>query len=126
MKFIVVPILCLLVLAQTFSKWLIVLEYKLNKDYITKNLCINRDIPKLHCNGKCQLMRKLAEEEKQNAPANTGNQTKETEQNVLFSQIIIIPSIASPGIEEKRYNTEYILSDYTSPPISIFRPPALA
>jgi len=52
------------VLSQTFSKMLIVAEYELNKDYIARNLCVNRNKPKMHCNGKCHMMRKMKQEEK--------------------------------------------------------------
>jgi hypothetical protein len=41
-------------------------SFKINQDYISKVLCINRDKPKLHCNGKCVLMQRIkAEEEKE-------------------------------------------------------------
>jgi hypothetical protein len=51
-------------MAQTFSRFFIVVDYQLNKDYIAKNLCINKDKPKMQCNGKCHMMKKLAQEEK--------------------------------------------------------------
>jgi len=38
-------------------------EYAINYDYIAKVLCINKDKPKLSCNGKCQLMKKLKEQQ---------------------------------------------------------------
>jgi len=38
-------------------------EYVINYDYIAKVLCINKDKPELSCNGKCQLMKKLAQQE---------------------------------------------------------------
>jgi len=34
-------------------------DYAVNKEYITKNLCENRNKPKLNCNGKCHLMKQL-------------------------------------------------------------------
>jgi hypothetical protein len=34
-------------------------DYALNKEYIAKNLCENRNKPKLNCNGKCHLMKQL-------------------------------------------------------------------
>lgn len=37
-----------------------VLEYVVNYEYISKVLCINKDKPKMHCNGKCHLMQELA------------------------------------------------------------------
>ena len=35
------------------------IDYVVNKEYITKNLCENRNKPKLNCNGKCHLMKQL-------------------------------------------------------------------
>lgn len=72
MKLITVPILILLIMTQVFSNWFVVLSFKLNQDYIAKNLCENRYRPKLNCKGNCVLMKKLKQEEKkeQNAPAN--------------------------------------------------------
>ena len=34
-------------------------DYAINKEYISKNLCENRSKPKLNCNGKCHLMKQL-------------------------------------------------------------------
>ena len=34
-------------------------DYAINKEYIAKNLCENRNKPKLNCNGKCHLMKQL-------------------------------------------------------------------
>jgi len=71
MKLIAIPILILLLMTQTFSKWFVVLSFNLNRDYIAKNLCENRSRPVLKCNGNCVLMKKMKQEEKQeqqNAP----------------------------------------------------------
>lgn len=38
-------------------------EYAINYDYIAKVLCLNRDQPELQCNGKCQLMQKLKQQQ---------------------------------------------------------------
>jgi len=54
---------------QTFSSFLIEADFFLNKDYIAKNLCVNRDKPMMHCNGKCFLAKKLNEEGKNQSPA---------------------------------------------------------
>lgn len=71
MKFIAVPILILLIMSQTFSRWCVVMSFKMNQDFIAKNLCENRYRPKMNCNGNCILMKKLKQQEKQeqNAPA---------------------------------------------------------
>jgi hypothetical protein len=65
MKFIVIPILLLLIMTQTFSKWFVVMAFNLNREYIAKNLCENRYRPQLNCKGNCVLMKKMKQEEKQ-------------------------------------------------------------
>ena len=50
-------------LAQTFSKSFIVADYYMNTGAFAKN-CVNKAKPKMHCNGKCQMMKKLKEQEK--------------------------------------------------------------
>lgn len=54
---------------QTFSPFVIQTEYLLNKSYIAKNLCVNRDKPMMHCNGKCFLAKQLRAQEKQEQQA---------------------------------------------------------
>ena len=53
------------VLLQAFSNALVVTGYELNKEYIANHLCVNRDKPKMHCNGCCHLKKELAQNEKQ-------------------------------------------------------------
>ncbi|APG66470.1 hypothetical protein LPB136_10235 [Tenacibaculum todarodis] len=44
-------------------------EYAIKYDYISKVLCINVDKPELQCNGKCYLMKKLENEQKEDRKA---------------------------------------------------------
>lgn len=37
-----------------------VVEYVVLYDYITKELCVNKDKPEMKCNGKCHLMKEMA------------------------------------------------------------------
>tara|TARA_B100000953_G_C17899380_1_gene383865 strand:+ start:433 stop:765 length:333 start_codon:yes stop_codon:yes gene_type:complete len=49
-----------------------VFDYVVNQDYIAEYLCINKDKPEMHCDGKCYLMQMLEEqrnEKKQNLPS---------------------------------------------------------
>jgi len=55
-------------LAQTFSKSFIVADYYMNTGAFAKN-CVNKAKPKMHCNGKCQMMKKLKEQEKKEEQA---------------------------------------------------------
>lgn len=38
------------------------MEYVLDYEYISKVLCVNKEKPALKCNGKCHLMKQLANE----------------------------------------------------------------
>lgn len=70
LKYSVVILLILLTAFQTFSKWCMILEYQANKEFIAKNLCINRARPACCCHGKCYLEKKLkADEGSQQMPA---------------------------------------------------------
>lgn len=42
-------------------------EYALNQKYISEFLCINKDKPKLQCNGKCHLTKQI-EKQKEKDP----------------------------------------------------------
>ena len=50
--------------AQTFQQAVIVLDYYVNTSAYSKN-CENKAIPTMHCNGRCQMMKKLKQQEKQ-------------------------------------------------------------
>lgn len=39
--------------------------FKANQPFIAKELCVNKDRPELHCNGKCFLMTKMREVHRQ-------------------------------------------------------------
>ncbi len=65
-KQIAASLLLLCFMAQTFSRAAIVSSYYVNTAGYAKN-CINKAKPKLHCNGRCQMMKKLKQEEKKDA-----------------------------------------------------------
>src|SRR6188768_4226745 len=125
MKLVLVPILMLLLFTQTFSKWAIVLEYQLNKDYIAQKLCVNKVKPKLNCNGKCQMMKRLAEEEKENSSNTSNNTSKIKIQELLFSNETNQPAMLLLIAPQLAYNEEppYFIHGVPSP--SIFHPPAI-
>ena len=60
--------LFILTLIMFLKPILPVLEYIVNYDYISKVLCINKDKPTLHCNGKCHLMKELAKASENEKP----------------------------------------------------------
>jgi hypothetical protein len=124
MKLVIAPIFLLLVLIQTFSKWIIWADYELNKDYIAKVLCENKKRPMLHCNGKCQLAKKMAAEEA-DAKKSARNSTSAGMQfsNILFDDFLLITAPPIKPREDQRYT---LLSSAATCRIylpAIFHPP---
>jgi hypothetical protein len=122
MKTIAIPILMLLLMTQTFSKWSLILQYEWNKKYIASILCENKSKPQLHCNGNCVLMKKMKAEEQQHTPSNN-QPIKITTLETIF---VCDPGdyTISPGMQEQTvFNTTYLTRKYISPHFSIFHPP---
>lgn len=107
-------------LAQTFSKALIVAEYRLNRDYIAKFLCVNRDKPKMHCNGRCHLMKKIKQEEKKDQD----NPERRAENKFEIITATFQPASIAPvrTVSDMEYPVfqESICTDFAS---SFFHPP---
>jgi hypothetical protein len=66
MRSLLTYILLIAVLLPSISPWGTIAYYHLNKDYIARVLCENRNKPQLHCDGKCYLAKRLkAQQDKQ-------------------------------------------------------------
>ncbi|SHJ02979.1 hypothetical protein SAMN02745146_2050 [Hymenobacter daecheongensis DSM 21074] len=64
-------LLTVLLLLQTFSRELVVLDYQVHKERITRLFCVNKARPQLRCNGQCHLGKQLrkAADAQSKAPA---------------------------------------------------------
>lgn len=100
-----------------------VLDYVINYDYITKELCENKEKPELKCNGKCHLKKELA-----NA-SETENATLPSEKKHNPSiEVLFLESIETfqlnPTIEMIQRNNYNYISLYTLlESYAIFHPP---
>lgn len=75
--------LLVLMSAQLILPALPVVDYLINQDYIAKNLCVNKDVPKSCCKGKCHLVKQLnkTNNEPEKAAKNTNPRVKVKEIN---------------------------------------------
>ncbi|MBS1661094.1 MAG: hypothetical protein JST68_08590 [Bacteroidetes bacterium] len=78
LKYPVTILLIVLIALQTFSKWCLIAEFQVNRDFIAKNLCVNRFNACSCCKGKCYLNKKIAEDESQQQAPIKGGQREET------------------------------------------------
>jgi hypothetical protein len=69
------------IILQSFGSLVIVAGYELNKEYITKHFCVNRNKPMMHCNGKCHLNKELkSEQKKEQSPVSPIKEKQESNQ----------------------------------------------
>ncbi len=52
-----------LVLLQTFSREVLVVDFTLNRATITARFCVNKARPQLHCDGQCYFAKKLKQQQ---------------------------------------------------------------
>jgi hypothetical protein len=52
-----------LVLLQTFSREVLVVDFTLHRTIITARFCVNKARPQLHCSGKCYFAKQLKKQE---------------------------------------------------------------
>lgn len=74
----------------------------MNKDYIAKVLCINRDKPDMKCEGKCHLKSQFEKQEAQDKRIPVGY--KEIAETVLFFSA---SSIATPPVALQYFKVNY-------------------
>ncbi|HEU4716892.1 MAG TPA: hypothetical protein VFU15_03625 [Bacteroidia bacterium] len=99
-------------------------DYLLNRNYIANVLCENRDKPKMHCNGKCHLMKELKKsvDDDPKAPAPSRTEVKyETSLYTIDESMALAISAHLTGLsawsdEETDHYASCAVSD-------IFRPP---
>ena len=83
MKNGIISVILLLVLsAYLIIPVVPVIDYLINKEYIAKNLCVNKDKPKSCCKGKCHMVKQL-----QKTNPNTENDTKNTTKKVQLKEL---------------------------------------
>ena len=84
----------ILILALFLKPVLPVIEYTFNYEYISKVLCINKDKPAMHCNGKCHLMKELAKAAETEKPISSDKKANSTTLNDLFVEDLYIFDLA--------------------------------
>jgi len=113
--------LLLIFLAYTFSKYVIVADYYSNRQAYMQQ-CENKNKPWMHCNGKCQLAKKLQQQDasdKQSADQKSGSG-----KNPTLSSKSWFTSIAAPPQSSAVFNfLQLCLGKVMQMPKTFFHPP---
>jgi hypothetical protein len=109
------------ILLHSMSSLVIVAGFQLNRNYISKNLCENRAKPKLHCNGKCHLMKELKKEDK--TEKSNGSSSRENDfQSQYFQEKSAFDF--TPHTTSSPSHAFYLISPVREFTGSVFHPPS--
>ncbi|TGE29492.1 hypothetical protein [Hymenobacter metallicola] len=118
-------LLTTLILLQTFSRELVVVDYQVHKERITQLFCVNKDRPQLHCNGKCHLAKKLRKAAAADSKAPAGSWAKVKYDAVLPVRALLVQPVAV-RVSAVRFGRATIAPYSFTPAHSIFHPPSQA
>jgi len=107
---------------QTFDRAFIMLDYYTNTSRYAKD-CENKAKPQIHCNGKCQMMKKLKQEEKKDQQ--NPERKSENKKEYVLSSKSFFPVLSEIICEHKIFFLPYRLGNTIKMPRSIFHPPDL-
>jgi hypothetical protein len=120
LKYTLVILLLAALMAQTFSRSIAMADYMVNLEAY-KKACINKAKPKLQCNGKCQMLKKVKKQEgdsEASAPVLKLNQLEVVLSSKSFFPILTI--IATNNTSSYYTYTDEFSSNYLG---TIFHPP---
>ncbi|HVI43958.1 MAG TPA: hypothetical protein VM802_03795 [Chitinophaga sp.] len=110
-------------LCQLSGRYFVMLDFYINQDYIARNLCVNRDKPQMHCNGKCHLRSRLNEEDRKNQE---NPERKTDNRSEIFYAAWLERTLPKPACiaVSKDYPLTYTIGNPIDQPSTVFHPPA--
>lgn len=117
-----------IVLNQTFSTIGTLVAFEMNRQYISEVLCVNKNRPEMHCNGKCVLMQRV-----QNEVDRASEKGQQMLRNLIERDVVVffenykLPIFQKDdiAIPRNKINVLYINRKPQSEHTDIFHPPAL-
>lgn len=102
-----------------------IISYAVNYEYISTELCENKDDVEMECNGKCHLKKELAKEIQEHNPASKSKKVNFAEISILFCSDFSPFTFQKVLFEEEVQNiTSYSNLYQKENTHSIFHPPA--
>lgn len=109
-------------LCQLSGRYVVMIGFYVNQEYIAKKLCVNRDKPQLHCNGKCHLTKQLREE---NRKEHESPWSKTDNRSEIFDAHLPENDILKPAFTAviTNYLPCFNIGVPVDRPAAVFRPP---
>jgi hypothetical protein len=98
----------------------VIVDFKINQDFIAKVLCINKEKPELKCNGNCHLKEKLSDKPLENQEAPPRVQQREIVQFITATESLGINYFPGKTVQKAVYINPLYVGEYNS---NVFHPP---
>lgn len=113
-----IVLICSIITAN-FTQLFIYSAFELNKEYIASVLCVNRDKPKLNCNGKCYLSKKIKQAEEKEKNQDQQSQKYRFQEAIIDRQLVVYYP-ADLSVKPLTFERHFVLPQR---PSSVFHPP---
>ena len=120
-KYIFISMAFMGLLTQTINKAVVYFTFKINQEYIAKNLCEKKDEVDNCCKGSCHLTKELAKEEKKESTPGNNKDKFEKDQIVSKKGRLGLYKLPKNG----NYFS-YVLRKTSRHKLAIFHPPDLS
>jgi hypothetical protein len=107
------------IVLQSLSKIIILVGFQINREYISKNICVQKSKQNNHCKGSCHLKKQLENEDKKQRPVNNKNNSNDFQ---IISQTFATYNFDRNYFAEKPVSP-FIVRETQTVPSSIFHPP---
>jgi hypothetical protein len=124
MKKAIAVLMLLFTFVQSTSQLWIAVSFFANRAYIAKVLCVNRDKPKMDCNGACQLKKNIEKDKESQEKSGIDNKVKEVLVYFPSSLLQVQPDVIFDWNEKPFRNTFFSAFFPDGLIHSIFHPPA--
>jgi hypothetical protein len=126
LKRVIVYILLTCVISTYLSRDFAVASFELNQKYIAEKLCVNKNKPWMHCNGRCYLLNKVKQAEENEQKQASKELRSNLQINWYFEPLGIATKEPLTDMIARSFKIHYT-SCYTNQfTASIFRPPKSA
>jgi hypothetical protein len=114
--------LIVLLLLQSLDQGMLVVNYQLQKVRITREYCVNKERPQLHCNGRCYLARQLRRADAAEKKAPAGPLVK-MKYEVVPAAAMALPRPSRWPLPARSFPARLVRPCPTGAGTGVFRPP---
>lgn len=108
-------------IGANYSRFFVYAGFEINKSFIVKELCENRDRPEMKCEGKCFLKKRLAAAEEKEKKQEQEARSKSSVDVFVINEPLIFAFASIPPKKQRPMLIFFLLSEFNN---DILHPPS--